>query len=54
MERLDGGDEGDLWRGMHGLGIGAVGGQGYQAQGYGSYSGGRGPAMTPYYEVCTP
>jgi hypothetical protein len=48
VERLDGGDEGDLWRGMQGMGIG---GGGYQAQGRGAYPyGTRGPASNPYYE----
>jgi hypothetical protein len=45
VQRLDGGDEGDLWRGMQGMGIG---GGGYQMQGRGAYS--RGPASNPYYE----
>ena len=58
VERLDGGDEGDLWRGMQGMGIGGGGYQaqgyqahGYQAQGRGAYPyGNRGPASNPYYE----
>jgi hypothetical protein len=48
VERLDGGDDGDLWRGMQGMGM-----SGYQAQGRGAYpaSRPRGPASNPYYEV---
>ena len=53
VERLDGGgEEGDLWRGMQGMGMG---GGGYQAQGRGAYYGNRpagNPASNPYYEVC--
>lgn len=53
VERLDGGgEEGDLWRGMQGLGMG---GGGYQAQGRGAYYGANrpaaNPASNPYYEV---
>ena len=46
VQRLDGGDEGDLWRGMQGMGIGAGG---YQMQGRGAYPS-RSPASNPYYE----
>lgn len=47
VERLDG-DQGDLWRGMQGMGIS---GGGYQAQGRGAYPyGSRGPSTNPYYE----
>jgi len=46
VQRLDGGDEGDLWRDMQGMGISG----GYQAQGMGPYYGSRGPASNPYYE----
>ena len=43
VQRLDGGDEGDLWRGMEGMGISG----GYQAQGRGPYFG---ADANPYYD----
>jgi hypothetical protein len=43
VQRLDGGDEGDLWRGMEGMGISG----GYQAQGRGPYFG---AVANPYYD----
>ena len=53
VERLDGLDEGDLWRGMQGMGIGGGPTGGIQARGFGAFPapyGNRGPAVNPYYE----